>query len=87
MMTSVTNVSTAALEQADKPAQFTTAYTKLTDACNTCHQTAEVGISSSRCRMSPHFPTKFSGRLGADAALLSRQGGPVTNVHAFLQRS
>jgi hypothetical protein len=46
MMASVTKEPMTALDQAIKasnPAQFTTAYAKLTQACNTCHQSAEVG--------------------------------------------
>jgi hypothetical protein len=37
----------AALEQVIKSAdaaRFTAAYGQLTDACNTCHQSAEVGM-------------------------------------------
>ena len=47
MMTAVTKDPMAALEQAIKSAdaaQFTAAYGQLTDACNTCHQSAEVGM-------------------------------------------
>ena len=47
MMTSITKDPMAALEQAIKSAdasQFTAAYGQLTDACNTCHQSAEVGM-------------------------------------------
>ena len=47
MMTSVTKDPMAALEQAIKfadAARFTAAYGQLTEACNTCHQSAEVGM-------------------------------------------
>ena len=47
MMTAVTKDPMAALEQAIKSAdtaQFTAAYGQLTEACNTCHQSAEVGM-------------------------------------------
>jgi hypothetical protein len=47
MMTSLTKEPMAALEQAIKSAdtdRFTAAYVQLTEACNTCHQSAEVGV-------------------------------------------
>ena len=47
MMTAVTKDPMAALEQAIKsadPDKFATAYGQLTEACNTCHQSAEVGM-------------------------------------------
>jgi hypothetical protein len=47
MMASVTKDPMAALDQAIKSAdaaKFATAYGQLTDACNTCHQSAEVGM-------------------------------------------
>jgi len=47
MMTSITKDPMAALEQAIKSAdaaRFTAAYGQLTEACNTCHQSAEVGM-------------------------------------------
>ena len=47
MMTSVTKEPMAALDQAIKAAdaaKLAAAYTQLTEACNTCHQSAEVGM-------------------------------------------
>jgi hypothetical protein len=47
MMTSVTKDPMAALDQAIKSADAAkvgTAYTQLTEACNVCHQSAEVGM-------------------------------------------
>jgi hypothetical protein len=47
MMASVTKEPMAALETAIKAAdaaKFAAAYTQLTEACNTCHQSAEVGM-------------------------------------------
>ena len=49
----------AALEQAIKSAdasRFTTAYAQLTDACNTCHQGAEVGMIVIRAPEASAFP-------------------------------
>ena len=47
MMTSVTKGPMAALDEAIKAAdaaKFDAAYKQLTDGCNTCHQSAEVGM-------------------------------------------
>ena len=47
MMTSVTKDPMAALDESIKAAdsaKFDTAYKQLTDGCNTCHQSAEVGV-------------------------------------------
>jgi len=47
MMTSVTKDPMASLDEAIKAAdavKFGAAYKKLTEACNTCHQSAEVGM-------------------------------------------
>jgi hypothetical protein len=47
MMTAVTKDPMAALDEAIKAAddgKFTNAYKQLTDGCNTCHQSAEVGV-------------------------------------------
>jgi hypothetical protein len=47
MMTSVTKEPMAAVDEAIKAAdaaKFEAAYKQLTDSCNTCHQSAEVGM-------------------------------------------
>jgi hypothetical protein len=47
MMTTVTKDPMTALERAitaTDAGQFATAYKALTDSCNTCHQSAEVGV-------------------------------------------
>ena len=47
MMTSVTKDPMAAVDEAIKAAdatKFDAAYKQLTDGCNTCHQSAEVGV-------------------------------------------
>src|SRR5262245_36235381 len=59
MMTSVTKDPMAALEQATKSAdaaKVTAAYAQLTDACNTCHQSAEVGMIVIKVPESSPFP-------------------------------
>jgi hypothetical protein len=58
-MTSITKDPMAALDQAIKSAdaaKFAAAYAQLTDACNTCHQSAEVGMIVIRAPESSAFP-------------------------------
>jgi hypothetical protein len=59
MMTSVTKDPMAALDQAIKSfdaAKVAAAYAKLTEACNTCHQSAEVGMIVIKVPDSSPFP-------------------------------
>jgi len=59
MMTSVTKDPMTALDQAIKSAdaaKFAAAYRQLTDACNTCHQSAEVGMIVIQVPDSSAFP-------------------------------
>jgi hypothetical protein len=58
---SVTKDPMAALDQAIKSAdaaKFATAYGQLTDACNTCHQSAEVGMIVIQAPDSSAFPNQ-----------------------------
>jgi hypothetical protein len=59
MMTSVTKDPMAAVDQAIKSAdaaKLVTAYAQLTEACNTCHQSAEVGMIVIKVPESSPFP-------------------------------
>jgi hypothetical protein len=59
MMASVTKEPMAALEVAIKAGdatRFAAAYTQLTEACNTCHQSAEVGVIAIQAPEGNPFP-------------------------------
>jgi hypothetical protein len=59
MMASVTKDPMAALKVAIKAgdaSRFAAAYTELTEACNTCHQSAEVGMIVIKAPESNPFP-------------------------------
>jgi len=61
MMSSLTKEPMAALEQAIKSAdtdRFVAGYAQLTEACNTCHQSAEVGVIVIQVPETSAFPNQ-----------------------------